>query len=103
MELNDYLTVEEKEQMEGLMKKAAERRKKSKGGAGEEMSFLYVQCQYESRKEADEETDKKRADFDAELRSLMNQVCGFCQRHGYCGICSRYKEDEKIDEGLPFG
>lgn len=105
MEVNDYLTAEEKQQMEKLMKKAAERRKKGRektDSADEAVSFLYVQCEYE-RKQTDEKAAREKAEYEADLRNLADQVCSFFQRYGYCSICGRYKEDEEVDEELPFG
>lgn len=102
MEMSNYLTPEEKDQMEELMKKAAERRKKNVGAGDGSMSFIFWQFQYESKNQADGEDAKKKAGFETELKALMNRACKFCQRHGYCedNIKCRIYDDD--DEELPF-
>lgn len=98
MELNEYLTKDEREQMESLMKKAAERRKKDNGEADEEVSVLYFQYQYGSRKQ----TDEKKADYETDLENVMEQVCNFCQKYKLCDSRKKCREYDEDDEELPF-
>lgn len=101
MDMVDYLTAEEKQQIEGLMQKAAERRKKSKGETSEEVSFLYFQCRAENGKKADETV--QRADYEDDLENVLEQVCGFCQKYKFCDSRKKCGEYLPEDEELPFG
>lgn len=93
----DFLTPEEREQMEVLMAKAAERIQKNKANACryESDQFLFVRCQLEGRQHVEREQREKVAAIERDITILMNQVCSFCQKH----CIPVYKNTE---DALPF-
>ncbi|WP_336533972.1 hypothetical protein [Bacteroides acidifaciens] len=101
MELFNYLSEEEKHQMEDLMQKAVERRGRDNGKEDETVSCTFYHLQYDNRKRTDDEAAGRRTCYETDLRCLVDQVCGFFQRHGYCNMC-RKKAEEAMDEELPF-
>ena len=103
MDLNNYLTNEESEQMERLLKKAAERRQQDKGKSDDAVSLLFMQMQYASRKQPDGGSVERREDFEADLENVTEQLCKFCQKYKLCDSrrkCGEYCEE---DQELPFG
>lgn len=103
MDLSNYLTREESEQMERLMKKAAERRRQDKGKTDDEMSFLFMYMQYKSREQPDGEVVGRGKDFDADLDYVTEQLCKFCQKYRLCDSRKKCGEYMGEDEELPFG
>ena len=103
MKMNEYLTPEELKQMEELMKKAVERRGNNSGTDDSSLSFMLWKFKYEGKaKQADEEKIKKNADFEKDLKSLMEHACRFCQRNGYCEDRKKLRIYDEDDEELPF-
>lgn len=103
MDLNNYLTREEREQMEGLMKNAAERRRQDKGKPADEVTFLFMQMQYKCREQLDGELIGRGEDFDADLENVTEQLCKFCQKYRLCDSRKKCGEYMAEDEELPFG
>lgn len=101
MQLNDYLTGEEKRQMESLMKKAAERRRKRTGKLDGGVSGMYFEFRMKVGKRP-EEIVQQRTEDDGELQNLLGQLYDYCKAHGY----DRQQEDppwmHEIDEELPI-
>jgi len=101
MQLNDYLTGEEKKQMEGLMKKAAERRRQNTGKPDEEVSGMYFEYRFKIEKRL-EECSEQKAEDDRELRDLLGKLYNYCKRHGYDGQQEEPAWMNEIDEELPL-
>ena len=101
MQLNDYLTSEEKKQMEGLMKKAAERRRQSTGHPDGETFGMYLECRFKIEK-GPEESVRQKAEDDGELRNLLGQLYDYCKTHGYDNSQEDPPWFNGIDEELPI-
>ena len=97
MNLCDYLTKKEKQQMEDLMQKASERKQQNEEKADAAVSCMFWEMQYEAEKQANDEALKMKTDFEKDLRGVVDQVCGFFQKHGYCEI-----RKQQLEEDLPF-
>lgn len=90
-DLNDYLTGEEKKQMDALLTKA-EARMKEKGEEGCSGQLLLMACQCNCRQIMQKEEEKER--FEEEVRKIFSDICNFCKGHD---LCPEYCQDE-----LPF-
>ena len=102
MDIENYLTAEEKKQMEGLMKRAAERRRQSTGKEEDgEVPRMYFQFQIGIGKKP-EEIVQQKTDCDEELRNLLGQLYRYCKAHGYDGQQEDPPWMHEIDEELPF-
>lgn len=98
----DFLTPEEKEQMQSLMAKAAERMRKSKEETpNESHQFLFLHCQCECRRQM-EKKEQIKEEFAQDVRTLLDQICTFCRKHGF-PVCKREASGDEEDElPLPF-
>lgn len=102
MQEMDFLTPEEKEQMQSLMAKAAERMRKNKEETSNEShQFLFLHCQCECRKQM-ERKEQIKEEFSRDVRTLLDQICTFCRKHGF-PVCKRESSGDEEDElPLPF-
>lgn len=102
MDEMQFLTPEEKEQMKSLMAKAAERMRKSKEETSNEShQFLFLHCQCECRKQM-ERKEQIKEEFAQDVRTLLDQICTFCRKHGF-PVCKREASGDEEDElPLPF-
>ena len=94
MELNEYLTPEEQEQLDAIMKKARERKEEA-----ETRQFMLLECQCRCLRQMGEGEQKKSCTYE-DMQELLGFICGFCRQHGYC-VCNKKKE-WKGDEEMPF-
>lgn len=103
MEYEEYLTDDEKKQIDELMKKADERRKK-KIEDDASKHFLMLDCQCMCMKQMQEKEGEQGQSVPSDCFELMQQflktVCNFCREHG-CREC--HKKEECAGEELPFG
>ena len=102
MELKNYLTLEEREQMEKLVQKAEERSRTNTATDDGSMSFMFWQFRCENKKKPNVEKAKNKVEFETELKSLMEHACRFCQRNGYCEDNIKLRMYDEDDEELPF-
>lgn len=102
MDEMDFLTPEEKEQMQSLMAKAAERMRKSKEETSNEShQFLFLHCQCECRRQM-ERKEQIKEEFAQDVRTLLDQICTFCRKHGF-PVCKQESSGDEEDElPLPF-
>lgn len=98
MDLGEFLTHEEREQLETLMKRAEERKRKEEEAFSRQFILLECQCGYLKRMDKGK---RKEPDSCEEMQELLRLICDFCRKHG--GICHRDREDEGGDDELPFG
>lgn len=101
MEYDEFLTPDEKKQIDELMKKADERRKK-KIEDDASKHFLMLDCQCMCMKQIQEkegEQDVPSGCFEL-MQQFLKMLCNFCRAHG-CRECHRDKEFTG-DEELPF-
>jgi len=89
MNLKDYLTGEERRQMDALLGKAAERRKEKEGCNGQ---FIMMACQCGCGQAS--QSEEERDNFPNDMGNLFGQICEFCKKHN---MCPDYCEEE-----LPF-
>lgn len=101
MDIENYLTGEEKKQMEGLMKKAAERRRQRTGKSDGEAFGMYLEYRFKMEKKP-EECAGQKAEDDGELRDLLGKLYNYCKRHGYDGQQEEPAWMNEIDEELPL-
>lgn len=99
MELNEFLTPEEKELIATLMKRAEERKKKVME-ADAENQFMLLGCQCGCMNQMNEK-NKHIISSCGDMKELLNIICKFCREHGCC-VCQK-DEDQRGDEELPFG
>ncbi len=92
-DLNDYLTGEERRQMDALLKKA-ECRKQEKEGEGKSQQVMFMECQIGCVQENGKEQTQQRDNFSCDLEHLLGQICEFSKKYN---VCPKYCEDE-----LPF-
>lgn len=94
LELNEYLTQEEQEQLDSIMKKVRERKEEA-----ETRQFMLLECQCRCLKQM-ELGEQKKSCVHEEIQDLLSLICEFCRQHGYC-VCNKKKE-WKGDEEMPF-
>ncbi len=90
-DLRDFLTGEERRQMDKLLAKAEERMREN----GEEVcseQILLMACQCKCRQMMQKEEEKER--FEEGVKKIFSDICNFCK--GY-NLCPEYCQDE-----LPF-
>ncbi len=92
-DLKDYLTDEERRQMDALIAKA-EKRLREKGEEGCRGQFIMVSCQCGCSCGQTGQNDEKRDNLPNDMENLLRQVCDFCKKHD---MCPEYCQDE-----LPF-
>ena len=102
MEYDEFLTPDEKKQIDELMDKAEERRKKKMQDDASK-HFLLLDCQCLCMKKMYEK-DQQAQDVPSDCFELMQQflktVCNFCREHG---CCECHKKEEPVgNEELPF-
>ena len=90
-DLKDYLTGEERRQMDALLAKA-EARMKEKGEEGCRGQLLLMTCQCKCKQVLEKEEEKER--FEEDVRKIFTNVCVFCKGHDMC--------PEYCQEELPF-
>lgn len=97
----DFLTPEEREQINSLMAKAAERMRKSreKSPDRESCQFLFLRCQQECRKQM-EQKEQAKEELEQDIEILLNQICTFCRKH-CLPVCGKEDSSEEEEE-LPF-
>lgn len=102
MQEMDFLTPDEREQINNLMAKAAERMRKSRETASNEShQFLFLRCQCECRQQM-EKKEQIKEEFAQDVRTLLDQICSFCRKHGF-PMCKREASGDEEDElPLPF-
>ena len=88
-DLKDFLTGEERRQMDALLAKAEERMK----GKGEDGycngQLLLMTCQCKCKQVLEKEEEKERLEND--IRKLFSDICNFCKGHD---MCLEYCQDE---------
>lgn len=102
MEYEEYLTSDEKKQIDELMEKAEERRKK-KMEEDASKHFLLLDCQCMCMKkmyESGEQAQDVPSDCFELMQQFLKTVCNFCREHG-CRECHK-KEEPVGNEELPF-
>ena len=90
-DLRDFLTGEERRQMDRLLEKAEERMKEKGEGSYNEQ-FLFMTCQCKCKQVLEKEEEKER--FEEEVRKIFASICTFCKGHDLC--------QEYCVEELPF-
>ena len=90
-DLRDFLTGEERRQMDALLGKAEERMRE-KGEEGCRGQFIMVSCQCGCGQLS--QNDDKRDNFPNDMENLLRQICDFCKTHNMC--------PEYCQEELPF-
>lgn len=89
--LNDYLTGEERRQMDVLLAKAEERMRE-KGEDGCSGQLLLMTCQCKCKQVLEKEEEKER--FKGDVKKIFSDICNFCKGHD---LCPEYCQEE-----LPF-
>lgn len=86
MEWSEFLTPEEKRQLETLMEKAAERENKQVSASGGNR-FLLMKCQVDCLRQMEgaEQMDVS-GDIDS-MQKILKAICKFCREHG----CNEYR------------
>lgn len=101
MEYEEYLTSDEKKQIDELMNKAEERRKKKmEEDASQHFLMLDCQCMCMKRMQEKEGEQDVPSDCFELMQQFLKTVCNFCREHG-CHEC--HKKEACAGEELPFG
>ena len=90
-DLRDFLTGEERRQMDALLAKA-EARMKEKGEEGCRGQLFLMACQCKCKQVLEKEEEKER--FEEDVRKIFTNICAFCKGHDMC--------PEYCQEELPF-
>ncbi len=87
----NYLTGDERRQMDKLLEKAEERmRENGEDGCSEQILLMACQCKCKQMMQKEEENER----FEEEVRKIFSDICAFCKGHD---MCLEYCQDE-----LPF-
>lgn len=87
--LKDYLTGEERRQMDKLLEKAEERMKEEGEGYNGQLIIMACHCECGEINQKEE-----RDNFPNDMENLLVQICNFCKGHNMCPEC--------CTEELPF-
>lgn len=87
-DLKDYLTDEEKRQVDILLEKA-EARMKEKEGEGCRGQFLLMVCQCKCKQVMQKDAEKEK--FEEGVKKIFSDICAFCKGHD---MCSEYCPEE---------
>lgn len=101
--LKDYMTEDEKRQIDALLDRAQERMRR-KQGFGKEHQFLFLNCQcecYEGMMHQDCE-HQERCDAEEDIQNVLRQICDFCRKHRACLWEGGMEREGEVDEDLPF-
>lgn len=90
--LNDYLTGDERRQMDALLAKAEERMKEKGEDGCCNGQLLLMACQCKCKQMMQKEEEKEM--FEEEVRKIFASICTFCKGHDLC--------QEYCVEELPF-
>lgn len=106
--LDRYLEPGEKEQLDRLLRRAAERKEKEVRKAGKNQAFQFrfcFECGAEERRaevETNEKEEVKGSDNDMEdlydFEKLFRQICQFCKQNNLCPECKKEQEEEEDDD-----
>lgn len=98
----DFLTPNEREQINNLMAKASERMRKSreKASVNESHQFLFLHCQCECRRQM-EQKEQIRDEFEQDVRTLLDHICSFCNKHRI-PMCRKDDAGGEDDDELPL-
>ena len=91
-DLKDFLTGEERRQMDALLAKAEERMKEKGEDGYCNGQLLLMTCQCKCKQVLEKEEEKER--FENDIKKLFSDICNFCKGHD---MCPEYCQDE-----LPF-
>lgn len=99
----DFLTPDEREQINTLMAKASERMRKSreKASVNESHQFLFLHCQCECRHQM-ERNEQMRNEFEQDVRTLLDHICSFCNKHRIIPVCRRDTAGSEDEDELPL-
>ena len=102
MEYDEFLTSDEKKQIDELMKKAEERRmKKMEDDASKHFLMLDCQCMCMKMQEKEgKQGQSVPSDCFELMQEFLKMLCNFCRVHG-CRECHK-KEESVGNEELPF-
>lgn len=90
-DLREFLTGEERRQMDALLEKA-EKRMREKGEEDCRGQFIMMSCQCGCGHTG--QNNEKRDNFPNDMENLLAQICDFCKKHSMC--------PEYCVEELPF-
>lgn len=90
-DLRDFLTGDERRQMDALLTKA-EARMKEKGEEGCRGQLFLMAYQCKCKQVLEKEEEKER--FEEDVRKIFTNICAFCKGHDMC--------PEYCQEELPF-
>lgn len=103
MEYDEYLTSDEKKQIDELMNKAEERRRKKMEDDASN-HFLLLDCQCLCMKKMQEKEGERAQDMPSDcferMQEFLKMLCNFCREHR---CCEYHKNKESVgNEELPF-
>lgn len=110
--LRNFMSKEERAQMDALVARAARRKERRKEAAmgSRRIQFFKCECgrvgEMEEKDDVDEEECKE--DFYGGMDRLLMEICGFCLRYGLCRhICPQEERKsiecmEAAEEEFPF-
>lgn len=97
----DFLTPDEREQINNLMANASERMQKSmEETSNESHHMLFLHCQCEIRRQM-EQKEQMRNEFEQDIRTLLDHICCFCQKHRV-PMCRKDDAGGEDDDELPL-
>lgn len=101
--LKDYMTEEEKRQIDALLDRAEERRRRKQADSNKQR-FLFLKCQcecYEGMMQQNQE-EQKKMDAEEAIQKMLRQICDFCRKHRACYWEGGMEREGEVDEDLPF-
>lgn len=98
IELCDYMSREEREQMDALMDRARRRKERREEAAIGAKRFQFFQCQCACKMEMDGGLEKEpRKSSGEEMEQMLKAICDFCLKYDLCQ-CPYHRADRQMQE-----
>ena len=99
--LKDYMTEEEKKQVDSILETAQERMR-AEQISRQDQQFLFLGCQCECYGTMRQNQEgRQKSNFADDIQTLLQQICEFCKRHRAC-FRKEGEEEREEDDELPF-
>lgn len=96
--LRDYMSREEREQMDALIDRARKRKERREEAVIGAKRFQFFECQCACKREMDGETGSGPGkNREEEMEQMLKAFCDFCIKYGLCQ-CPYHRADRQMEE-----